>query len=122
MEFYIMIVKLIFALIVVLGLIFIVYKTSGNKIANMQSNKYVKVIERTQISKDTTILVIKLGEDGCVLSTSQNKTEKLKELSKEEIEQIETVKRKQLESTNEIYKDLYQRIKVKFQRKIRNEK
>lgn len=121
MEFYIMIVKLIFALVVVFGLIFIIYKTSGNQVANMQNGKYIKVIERTQVSKDTTLLVVKIGEEGCIMSSSPNNTQKVQDLSKEEINSIEVSKKRNLEKSSEIYKDIYQRIKVRFQRKNDNE-
>jgi len=57
---------------------------------NINKHKYVKVLERTNLNKDTSIFV--LGDEGCVLASSPSKTEKIKVLSKEEIAQIYDMK------------------------------
>ena len=52
-------------------------------------NKYVKVLERTNLNKDTEIYVLKVGDEGCVIVSSPTKTDTIKELNKKQIEEIE---------------------------------
>ena len=59
---------------------------------NINKHKYVKVLERTNLNKDTSIFVLEMGDEGCVLASSPSKTEKIKVLSKEEIAQIYDMK------------------------------
>ncbi|WP_294400667.1 flagellar biosynthetic protein FliO [uncultured Clostridium sp.] len=89
-----MFMKLIIALGITLGIMFFSYKVLGTKVESINNNKYIKVIERTQISKDNAILVVKAGKKGYVLMSSGNNVEKLSELSEEEIDEIEENKRK----------------------------
>ena len=53
---------------------------------NINKHKYVKVLERTNLNKDTSIFVLEMGDEGCVLASSPSKTEK------EEIAQIYDMK------------------------------
>ncbi|WP_294393164.1 flagellar biosynthetic protein FliO [uncultured Clostridium sp.] len=92
--FFTMFMKLIIALGITLGIMFFSYKVLGTKVESINNNKYIKVIERTQISKDNAILVVKAGKKGYVLMSSGNNVEKLSELSEEEIDEIEENKRK----------------------------
>jgi len=59
---------------------------------NINKHKYVKVLERTNLSKDTSIFVLEVGDEGCVLASSPSKIEKLKELNKEDIAEIYEMK------------------------------
>lgn len=59
---------------------------------NINKHKYVKVLERTNLNKDTSIFVLEMGDEGCVLASSPSKTEKIRVLSKEEIAQIYDMK------------------------------
>ena len=47
---------------------------------NINKHKYVKVLERTNLNKDTSIFVLEMGDEGCVLASSPSKTEKIKRL------------------------------------------
>ena len=49
-------------------------------------------MERTNLSKDTSIFVLEIGDEGCVLASSPSKIEKLKELNKEDISEIYEMK------------------------------
>ena len=35
---------------------------------NINKHKYVKVLERTNLNKDTSIFVLEMGDEGCVLA------------------------------------------------------
>ncbi|GAA0085590.1 flagellar biosynthetic protein FliO [Clostridium sp. CTA-7] len=111
--------KLIFALIVVFGLMYLLFKIGGNKFYNANEGKYIKVLERTQISKETSILVLKVGKKGYIMSSSTNKTEKLDEISEEDILLIEEEKKRQKEEVNQQYEVAIKGLKSKIN-KLRN--
>lgn len=130
LEFFYMIIKLVFALITVLGLLFIIAKTSSGKINAINDKKYIKVLERVQIAKDTYICIVKIGEGANVISVSNGNVVKIKELSPEEVYKIEKAKkdekddieRKYLETLN-ISKSFANKIALKFKLKDdRNER
>ncbi|MGL4874677.1 MAG: flagellar biosynthetic protein FliO [Clostridium sp.] len=103
MEVTIMFLKLIVSLIVVLGLMGITFKLANNSVKKINKDKYIKVIEKTQIGKDTSLMVVKIGEEGFLISVSNGKTEKLKELKKEEIEKLEKEKKENQEKIDGYY-------------------
>lgn len=93
-EFFKMFMQLLIALGITLGIMFLSYRILGTKVDRINDNKYTKVIERTQITKDNAILVVRVGKKGYVMMTSGNSVEKLSELSEEEINEIEEKKKK----------------------------
>ncbi|MCF0148165.1 MAG: FliO/MopB family protein [Clostridium sp.] len=103
MDLVFLFLKLIFALAVVLGLMYLTFKLSGDKLSKINSNKHIKVLERSQISREASIAVVKVGDKGYILSISNNKIEKLDELSKEDILIIEEDKIRDKEKINEQY-------------------
>lgn len=111
MEIFIMIIKLILSLVGILGLIFILFKLSNNKINNINEGKYINVIDRVQIAKDSYILIVKIGKRGYIMSSSGGKTEKLEELSEEEIINIQHEKLKRFEEANIKYENTINLIK-----------
>lgn len=92
MELFILSLRLVIALIVVLSLMALLYKASDNKIREFNNSKYIKVLERTQISKDSALLLVKIGEEGFIMASSPNKTEIIKSLNAKEIENYEANK------------------------------
>lgn len=119
MDLIFMIIKLIFALVVVLGLMYLVFKISGNRLNKFNEGKYVKVLERVQISRDTSIVVIKIGKKGYIMSSSTNNTEKLDEISEEDIVLLEEAKRKEKEKINQQYEVAMKGLRSKVN-KLRN--
>lgn len=83
------IINLIVFVPITIILIIVSIKISKVSLVNIGANKYVKVIEKTSLNKDTDVFVLKIGEDGCVIVASNSKLEKIKELSEEEIFNIE---------------------------------
>lgn len=122
MELIFMTIKLIFSLLVVLILILGLYKITGNKINDMQKSKYIRVIERTQIAKDTMISVVKVGNKGYVIINSPNHTEKLEVLSDIEISELEEKKRAIENGIEEKYSDFYKKIREKLKKEDTYEK
>lgn len=117
MDFFVMIIKLIFGLIIILGVCFIALNYSNKGISKISNKRYVRVIDRMQISKDTYIVILKVGNKGMVLLTNMGHTEKLQELTLEEIETIESSKMESYENMtnkfNKIISNIISKIKSK---------
>ncbi|MGL5354508.1 MAG: flagellar biosynthetic protein FliO [Clostridium sp.] len=106
-----MILKLIIALVTILALMLLLYKLSNKKISDINSNKYINVIDRVQIAKDSYILIVKIGNKGYVMSSSGGKTEKLEDLSQEEMLNIQSEKQRKIEENNIKYEETIKTIK-----------
>lgn len=72
-----------------IALIIITIKFSKINFGVAGINKYVKVLERTNLSKDTSIYVLKVGDEGCVILSTPTKTDTIKELNKKQVKEIE---------------------------------
>lgn len=75
-------------------LVVISLKLGKSNIEKMSMNKYTKVLEKTILSKDTDIYILKIGDEGCVIVSSSSNTTKIKDLTQDEIIQIESDKNK----------------------------
>ena len=111
MDFTLMIFKLIVSMIIIFALMIILFKYANKGINGNLNKKYVKVIERVQISKDGYILVVKVAKKGMVLSTSSGHTEKLQELTEEELAEIEEAKQQALKDMNNKYEGILNNFK-----------
>lgn len=108
-----MIVKLIAGLIVVIPLIYFTIKYGGKKYQNMQCNNYLRILERLAISKDSSLLVVKIGEKGYVFTSTANNIEMLMELNEQEVEKIEKAKvMPEYENMNEFLKDIKKKLNL----------
>ena len=119
-EFLGMFAKLILALGVTLGLIFISFKLMGTKLNEINNNKYIKVIERVQVTKENTILIVKIGKKGFVMTSTAGQMERLAELSEEEINDIEEDKKKVAKEITESYTKLILDSKKSFSKIVKN--
>lgn len=79
-------------LIFVLILIYVSMKYGGSKLQDIQKGKYIKVLERASISKENSLLVVKIGQKGYVMASSSGKIEIISELSEEELIEVEASK------------------------------
>jgi flagellar protein FliO/FliZ len=120
LNFFGMFVQLILALGVTLGLMFLTFKLMGKKVDSINNGKYVKVIERVQVSKDNTILVVKVGKKGYVMTSTTGHMGKLSELSEDEIKLVEEEKKKAAEEITENYKNLMIKSKINFSKIVKN--
>ena len=103
MDFIFMILRLIGALIIIFGLMIIVLKYSKKGIDSTTRRNYTKIIDKTQISKDSFIVVLRVGNEGMVLLTSTGHTQKLKDLSEEEINKAEADKQEAFDEMTKAY-------------------
>lgn len=112
--------QLIFALGITFGLMFLCFKLMGTKIDTINKNKYVKVIDRVQVTKENSILIVKIGNKGYVMTSTSGRMEKLSELSEEEIKSIEEDKKKANEEIIKNYNEIYQKSKKIFSKVLKN--
>lgn len=112
LEIFFIILKLICSLIIILALIYLSYKLSNDKLSKYTQSKYIKILERTQISKDAYILVVKAGEKGYILSVTNNNVEKLNELTKDEVLSLEKSKEKEIELVNNKFNRILDKVKI----------
>ncbi len=70
-------------------LIVVSIKLSKPNFEGMGIYKYTQIIERTNLNKDTNVFVLKIGNEGCVLVSSSSQVEKIKDISKQEMQEIE---------------------------------
>lgn len=103
MDFFTLLFKMIVALVITLGLMFLTFKVMGTKVNNINDGKYVKIIERVQVGKESSILVIKVGKKGYVLTNTSEHMEKLSELTEDEVTDIEENNRKKVQDMSESY-------------------
>ncbi|MBU5454790.1 flagellar biosynthetic protein FliO [Caproiciproducens sp. MSJ-32] len=119
MELAVLMIKLLSALVVVFALMFILVKISNRKLDKLNEGKYIRVLERTNISKDNSIILLKIGKKGYVISSSNKGIEKLEEISEEEIAEIYENKEKQKEEISQQYEDLIKKLNLKV-KKLKN--
>ncbi|WP_374119111.1 flagellar biosynthetic protein FliO [Clostridium sp. OS1-26] len=87
-----MFLKIVIFLPFILILIYISMKYGGSKLQNIQNGKYIKILERAPISKENSLLVVKIGQKGYVMASTNGKIEIISELSQEEIIEVEASK------------------------------
>lgn len=122
LEFFKICVQLIVALGITLGLMFLTFRVFGSKINDINNNKYVKVIERVQVTKENSIITVKVGKKGYVMTTSAGHMEKLSELSEEEINNIEEEKKKINQDMAQNYYELISKLKKIFSNLTKNKR
>lgn len=119
-DFFKTFAQLIFALGITFGLMFLCFKLMGTKIDTINKNKYVKVIDRVQVTKENSILIVKIGNKGYVMTSTSGRMEKLSELSEEEVKSIEEDKKKANEEIIKNYNEIYQKSKKIFSKVLKN--
>lgn len=113
-SFWIMLLKILVFLPFIILLIYLSMKYGTRKLQNMQNGKFIKVLERVPISKDNSLVVVKIGDKGYVLTSSASNIDKLMELKDDEL--------KKLENTNSIpeYKNIMEFYEKVFKKKEDN--
>lgn len=126
MDYFYMVLKLIIAMIIVIGSLLIISKLASSKVSKINETKYIKILERSQIGKNAFITIVKVGDKGYLLSVCDGKIEKLDVVSKDEIEKLELSKKMEMERVQSLYEGFYENCKMKCTRLIkrftRNEK
>lgn len=89
LDYFYLVIKIIFSLIFILGLIILTFKYGGGKLQSLQNKKYLKILERISLSKENSILVVKMGTKAFVVSSSHSNIEILREVSDEDLITLE---------------------------------
>lgn len=117
-EFWMMLLQIIIFLPFIIFLIYLSIKFGGGKIQSFQNGKYIKILERVAISKETSILLVKLGDKIWVMSSSSKGIEKLQQLTEEEAINVE----KNLKDSTYNYDNLKKVLdKLKLKGRFKNE-
>ncbi|NFD29403.1 flagellar biosynthetic protein FliO [Clostridium botulinum] len=106
MGFVGIIFKTIFALALVLLLLYLSLKLGGEKLQKFQNGKYIKVLERVPLSKENFVCVVKIGEKAYIMTSTPHSIEKVTELSKDDTEKIENLKIQSMPQYNDLKKFL----------------
>lgn len=85
-------IKVALSLILILGLIYLFFVYGGGKLQTFQNKKYLKVLERVPVTKDNALLVVKMGQKGFVVASSQGKMEIISEVEHSDLEKLENDK------------------------------
>jgi len=86
-QFWMTLLKILVFFPFVIALI-LLFGKMGSRFNLSTNNRYMKIIERLPISKDNTLLVVKVGEKGFLMSSSTGKIEILREIDGAELESI----------------------------------
>lgn len=109
-----MVIRFIIFFPAIILLIYVLLKYGGGRLQGMQNGRYIKVLEKTPLSKETSLMVIKLGSKAYVVSSTVSKTEILMEISNEDLNAIEEEKKiPQYKSLDEFLTDVKNKLHIK---------
>lgn len=101
----IIIFQMILGLLIIIPAIYVTLKFGSRKFQTMKNGNYLNVIDKVMLSKDNSLLVIKIGEKAYIFSSTASSIEKLMEVDKEDIEKIINSKKiPEYKSLAEFYK------------------
>lgn len=122
-QFWILIFKIIIFLPFVLLILYLSLRYGGNKLQKLQNGRYMKILDRVALSKENSILVVKIGEKAYAMSSSSKEISVLFEVPKEEIVSIESIKElPQYEDVKELFKKHILKKKTKEEVNYENKK
>lgn len=79
-----MIMKIVVFLPFIIFLIYIVLKYGGTSLQKMQNGRFIKILERVTISKENSLMVVKMGDKSYIMTSTSHSIEILRELEGEE--------------------------------------
>jgi len=92
LEFWTLLFKITIFLPFILLILYLSLRYGGNKLQKLQNGRYMKVLDRIALSKENSIIVVKIGEKAYAVSSSSREINILFELPQEEIIRIENTK------------------------------
>lgn len=88
-EAIIMLLKICVFLPIIIFLIFLLFRYGGERLQKIQNGRYMKILDRLPLTKENSLLIIKIGEKAFVISSTAGKVEMLMELDPLEVKKIE---------------------------------
>jgi len=117
-QFWLLIFKIIIFLPFTLLLLYLSLRYGGSKLRKLQDGRYMKVLDRIAISKENSIVVVKIGDKAYAVSSSSKEINILFELPREEIHHIENIKElPQYDDMKELFKKHILKKEVKDEKK-----
>jgi len=98
--------KLVIFFPLVIGLILWLGKTV-EKYSHINRKSTMRVIERLTISKDNSLLIVKIGDKFYLVTSAQGKIEIVEEVEGENYKEIEMVQLKNNRELKQLFKDKY---------------
>ncbi|HEY8890007.1 MAG TPA: flagellar biosynthetic protein FliO [Clostridium sp.] len=122
-EFWVMIFKIIIFLPFILLILYLSLKYGGSKLRKLQDGRYMKILDRVALSKENSIVVVKIGDKAYAVSSSTKDIRILFELPKDEIINIENSKDiPQYDDIKDLFKKHILKREVKEEVKYENKK
>lgn len=104
-QFGMLILRILFVLPFILVMMYLSLKYGGTKLQKLQDGKYMKILDRVALSKENSVVVVKIGGKAYAVSSSSREIRILFELPPEEITDIENSKEiPQLEDMKKLFK------------------
>ncbi len=104
-QFWMLILRILLFLPFILVMLYLSLKYGGSKLQKLQDGKYMKVLDRVALSKENSVVVVKIGEKAYAVSSSSREINILFELPQEDILVIENSKEvPQLQDMKELFK------------------
>jgi flagellar protein FliO/FliZ len=91
-EFWLLIFKILLFLPFIIFILYLSLRFGGSKLQKLQDGKYMKILDRISLSKENSVVVVKIGEKAYAISSSSKEIQILFEIPKEEIVSIENNK------------------------------
>lgn len=102
-----MLFKIIIFLPFIICLIYLVLRYGGTSLQKMQNGRFIKIIERVPVSKDNSLVVVKMGSKSYIMTSTNHSLEILRELElDEEIKLSETKTMPNYKSLKDMYYNL----------------
>jgi flagellar protein FliO/FliZ len=109
-----MIIQLALVFPFIILLIYLSLKFGGSKLQQLQNGRFIKILERVPLSKENSILAVKIGQKGYVVSSTNGKVEILIEIDDIELKLLEDKSvLPRYDNLNELYKSFLTKRKVK---------
>lgn len=108
-EFIKMMIQIVIFLPFILFLIYLSLKVGGGKVQSLQNGKYIKVLEKINVSKEGNIILVKIGQEYHIMTSTNNEIKEISVLSKEESLKYEMDK-KLSDQEFKVYKDKLKRL------------
>ena len=103
--FWVLIFKIIIFLPFILFILYLSLKYGGTKLRKLQDGRYMKILDRVALSKENSIVVVKIGDKAYAVSSSSKDISILFEIPSEEILKIENTKElPQYEDMKDLFK------------------
>lgn len=113
MEFIRYILNLFLVIPIVLLLFFIAIKLGRTSFFKLGIHNHVSILEKVNIGKDSSAIVLKIGEEGCVGILTSSGFQTIQKLNPEELKKIENKKNQFLNQND----DKNRKGKIKFNKK-----